>query len=153
LEAPPEEDKSAAANYTIETVRRLKRTFKKAGRVFFLIGIDAFREISTWHEAEALFAECDFVVASRPGYSLADVADALPKGIRPSNAITRPFQKQAAKGELVLPRATIHFLESVHQNISATQIRQAVAAGKPLTRFVDENVAAYIKKTGLYKPA
>ncbi len=151
LEAPSDNGEGASANYSIDTVRRLKRTFKKTDRLFFLIGIDAFRDIASWHQAAALFAECEFIVASRPGYSLADVAHALPKELRPAEAVTRPFQKQPARGDLVLPRATVHLLESVHHDISATRIRQAVASGKSLTKFVDAGIADYIKKTGLYK--
>jgi nicotinate-nucleotide adenylyltransferase len=138
-------------NYTIDTVRRLKQSFKKADRLFLLIGIDAFKDIAKWHQAEALFRECEFVVASRPGFSLADVARALPESLRPKEEVTRPFHKQAATGDLVLSGVTIHLLEEVSQPISSTAIRQATAAGKPLTRFVDPNVADYIKKTGLYK--
>src|SRR5215467_5835945 len=60
LEAPAEfvvQDKKVVAsspNYSIDTIRKLKRSFKKADRLFFLIGIDAFRDIAKWHEAEAL---------------------------------------------------------------------------------------------------
>jgi nicotinate-nucleotide adenylyltransferase len=139
------------ANYTIETVRRLKQTLRKSDRLFFLIGIDAFNEIATWHEAEALFRECEFIVASRPGYSLADVANALPERLRPKSAVTKPFAKQAAKGDLVLPGATVRLLEDVHQNVSATAIREAVAAKRPLTKFVEPAVGEYIRKMGLYK--
>ena len=139
------------ANYSIDTVRRLKQTLGKADRVFFLIGIDAFNEIATWHEAEALFSECEFIVASRPGYSLADVANALPDRLRPKAAVTKPFAKQPAKGDLVLPGATVHLLDDVHKNVSATAIREAAAAKRPLTRFVDPAVADYIKKMGLYQ--
>jgi nicotinate-nucleotide adenylyltransferase len=141
----------AAANYSIDTVRRCKKTLRKADRLFFLIGIDAFRDIAQWQEAKALFSECEFIVASRPGYSLADVANCLPEGIRPSAAVTKPFQKQAAKGDLVLPGAIVHLLQGVHQDISATGIRDAAAKGKPLGKHVDPAVAEYIKKTALYK--
>ena len=116
-----------------------------------MIGIDAFADIAKWHQAEELFRECAFVVASRPGYSLADVANALPERLRPKPEVTRPFQKQAATGDLVLTGATIHLLDKVHQPVSATAIRDAAAAGKPLGRFVDAGVADYIKKVGLYK--
>jgi len=140
-----------AANYSIDTVRRLKSTLKKADRLFFLIGIDAFNDIAKWHEAAALLWECEFIVASRPGYSLADIANALPQGLRPKAEVTKPFSKQPAKGDLVLPGVTIHLLENVHQNISATAIREAVSAKRPLTKFVDPAVAQYIKKMELYK--
>jgi nicotinate-nucleotide adenylyltransferase len=139
------------ANYSIDTVRRLKQTLKKADRLFFLIGIDAFRDIAKWREARTLLSECDFVVASRPGYSLRDVAESLPEELRPPAAVTRPFQKQPATGDLVLPGVTLHLLEGVHQNISATTIREAAAQGKPLARWLDPPVADYVRKHGLYK--
>ena len=66
----------AQPSYSIGTVRRLKKSLKKADRLFFLIGIDAFREIGKWHESRALLSECEFVVASRPGFSLREVARA-----------------------------------------------------------------------------
>jgi nicotinate-nucleotide adenylyltransferase len=143
--------REARPNYTIDTVKRLKQGFKKADQLFLLIGIDAFAEIAKWHQSEALFRECEFVIASRPGYSLADVANALPERLRPRVEATRPFHKQPATGDLVLSGVTIHLLDEVYQPISSTTIRQNAAAGKPLGRFVEPGVADYIKKMGLYK--
>jgi nicotinate-nucleotide adenylyltransferase len=157
LEAPEEgvvpirKDREPKPNYTIETVRRLKQSFKASDKLFLLIGMDAFADIAKWHKSEELFRECEFVVASRPGYSLADVANALPESLRPRPEVTRPFHKQAATGDLVLKGATVHLLGDLHQPASATAIRQAAAAGKPLGRFVDASVAEYIRKMGLYK--
>lgn len=144
---------AASPSYSIDTIRRLKSTLKPGDELFFLIGIDAFRDIAKWHKTEELFAECKFIVASRPGYSLADVANALPEKLRPAAHVTKPFEKQEAVGDLVLPRATVHLLSGVHHAISATAIRQAVEAGRPITKWVDPAVADYIKKTGLYKTA
>jgi len=154
LEAPAELTGGAAKdspNYSIDTVRRVKASLKKADRLFFLMGIDAFRDIAKWREARALLASCDFVVASRPGYSLRDIAASLPEGLRPPAAITKPFHKQPATGDLVLPGLTLHLLEGVHQDVSATAIRAAAAQGKPLARWVDSRVADYIKKAGVYR--
>jgi nicotinate-nucleotide adenylyltransferase len=164
LEAPPEAAVSEiagkksqprpavpAVNYSIDTLRRLKQTLKKSDRLFFLIGMDAFNDIAKWREAEALFRECEFIVASRPGYSLADVANALPEKLRPRVAVTKPFAKQPAKGDLVIQGVTLHLLENVHQDVSATAIRNAVITKRPLTKFVGSAVAEYIKKMDLYR--
>lgn len=156
LEAPEvtssgRKDRQEKPNYTIDTIRRIKQSFKAADRLFLLIGIDAFADIAQWHQAEALFRECEFIVAGRPGYSLADVANALPESLRPRAEVTRPFRKQAATGDLVLPGVTIHLLEDLQQPASATAIRQAATAGKPLGRFLEPMVADYIKKMGLYR--
>ena len=142
---------AAHANYSIDTVRQLKKMLRPSDRLFFLIGIDAFKEIATWHEAEALFRECAFIVASRPGYSLADVANALPQSLRPAAAVTKPFAKHPAKGDLVLAGVTVHLLDSVEHPASATAIRQAVAKKRALGKFLDPAVAEYIQKMGLYK--
>jgi len=141
----------AGANYSIDTIRRCKRNLKKDDQLFFLIGIDAFADIAKWREAEALLRECSFIVASRPGYSLADVANALPEKLRPTLAVTKPFAKQPAKGDLVLSGVRIHLLDDVHQAISSTTIRGAVAGKKPLGKFLDQPVAEYIRKMSLYK--
>jgi nicotinic acid mononucleotide adenylyltransferase len=79
------------------------------------------------------------------------VANALPESLRPRPEVTRPFHKQPATGDLVLPGVTIHLLGDLHQPASATAIRQTAAAGKPLGRFVDAAVSDYIKKMGLYR--
>jgi nicotinate-nucleotide adenylyltransferase len=139
-----------SANYSIDTVRRLKKSLRKADRLFFLIGIDAFRDIAKWREARALLGECDFIVASRPGFSLRDIAESLPEGLRPAAAVTRPFHKQVAKGDLMLPGVALHLLEGVQQNVSATTIREAASRGQALGRWLDPRVAAYAKKQGLY---
>lgn len=155
LEAPPERGSNRKdlekPNYTIDTVRRLKASLKSSDKLFLLIGIDAFADIAKWHDAEAIFRECAFIVAGRPGYSLADVANALPEKLRPRAEVTRPFQKQKPSGDLMLPGVTIHLIEDLHQPASATAIREAAASGKPLGRFLDSPVADYVKKTGLYK--
>ena len=160
LEAPGEfilHDKKSARgsvastpNYSIDTIRKLKQSLKKSDRLFFLIGVDAFKDIAKWREAESLFAECEFIVASRPGFSLADVATALPENLRPRAEATRPFARQPAKGDLVLPGVTLHLLDDVNQKISATEIREAVRAKRPIRKFVPEGVEEYIRKEGLY---
>src|SRR3954454_8057800 len=60
-------------SYSIDTVRRLKSQLKRSDHLYFIIGIDAFKDIATWRQPEALLKETDFIVVSRPGYSLADI--------------------------------------------------------------------------------
>ena len=81
---------------------------------------------------------------------IADVANALPKALRPSAAVTKPFARQVAKGQLILPGVTVHFLEDLKVAVSATAIRDAVKAKRPLTKWLTPEVADYIKKMGLY---
>jgi nicotinate-nucleotide adenylyltransferase len=140
-------------SYSIETVRRVKKSLGKSDHLYFLIGIDAFKDIAKWYKPEELLGECEFIVAARPGSSLAEVASALPEKLRPSASVTKLFRKQAMSGPLVLPGATLHFLPETHENVSATQIRAAVGRGGALKRLVPEAVAEYIVKERLYHKA
>ena len=138
-------------NYSIHTVRRLKDSLRKSDKLYFLIGIDAFMEISTWYHPVELLAECDFIVVSRPGYSLADIGEALPEALRPAPAVLQALRKQQAAGTIALPSTTIHLLGRVNERVSSTRIRAAARKSvKQLSRFVPETVAGYIKKEHLY---
>jgi nicotinate-nucleotide adenylyltransferase len=147
-EAPAEQDH---LSFTIDTVRRFKGAAGKSDHFFFIIGIDAFLQVASWHRAEDLLREIDFIVVSRPGFSMADVADALPRSLRPPAAVVKAFRKSPAKGTLALRGTMIHVLDGVKSPVSATAARSAAAAGKSLARFVEPLVAEYIKKMGLYK--
>lgn len=137
-------------SYSIHTVRRLKRTLRKSDKLYFLIGIDAFMEISTWKQPVQLLGECDFIVASRPGYSLVQVGEALPEGLRPPAAALQVLRKQKG-GVITLPATAIHLLTGVEERISSTKIRAAAAHSvRELSRYVPTAVAAYIRKQHLY---
>jgi len=138
-------------SYSIDTVRRVKKSLGKSDHLYFLIGMDAFKDIAKWYKAEELLAECDFIVAARPGYSLADVASSLPAKLRPAAAVTKLFRKEKMSGPLVLPGATLHMLPETHENVSATQIRAAVEGKRALKKLLPDVVAEYVQKEGLYR--
>ena len=141
-------------NYSIDTVRRLKSTLKKNDKLYFLIGIDAFKDIATWRQPEELLAEVEFIVVSRPGYSLADVGRALPESLRPTDLMMRAMRRQQTDGTIALMGATIHLLGEVREKVSSTQIRTAASKSvKQLSRYVPPLVAEYIKKEHLYVDA
>jgi nicotinate-nucleotide adenylyltransferase len=140
----------AAPNYSISTVRKLKTQLGRSDKLFFILGIDAFLQIASWHEPEALLEEVEFVIASRPGSSMAAVAGALPPSLRPPAASLKPFTRQRPRGSLVLPGVALHLLENVNENVSSTQVRAAAAARRSLARYVTPEVADYIRKQHLY---
>ena len=149
LEAPePEAHMEPRPSYSIDTVRKVKAGLRRGDRLYFLIGIDAFRDIAKWHKAEELLRECEFIIAARPGYSLEDVAKSLPEGLRPTLKELRAVGLDEA---LRKRGVTLHLLPETHEDVSATRIRAAMRNGKGLTELVPEAVAEYIQKEGLYK--
>jgi nicotinate-nucleotide adenylyltransferase len=150
LEAPEAGNGPARFRYSIETVRRVKQSLKKSDRLFFLIGIDAFADIATWREPEALLRECEFIVVSRPGYRLPDVGRALPLPLQPSPSVLKALGKAKGGEELVHAGLSIHLLDGVKVPVAASEIRKALAQGRSVERFVPRPVAEYIKKMKLY---
>lgn len=152
LEAPSLEGAGKREpSYSINTVRRVKKLLGKSDHLYFLIGMDAFKDIAKWHKPEELLAECDFIVAARPGFSLADVASSLPEKLRPPASVTKLFRKEKLEGPLVLKGVTLHLLPETHENVSATQIRSAAERGGALKRLLPDAVAEYIVKEKLYR--
>ncbi len=128
-------------NYSIDSVRRLKGTLRrqqKDANLYLMIGIDSFLQIASWREPAALLKECKFIIASRPGFSLADAADALPKSVTAALSKNQIGQR-------------IFLLPTVAEDVSSTQIRAAVAKGHALESFVPESVANYIEEHRLYR--
>ena len=153
LEAPdPEAHMERRPSYSIDTIRRVKAELRQRDRLYFLIGIDAFRDVAKWHQAKALLKECEFIVAARPGYVLAHVASSLPTGLRPHPAEMHEFRQSNLEGPLQFSGVTLHMLPETHEDISATQIRAAAAKqGTELRKLVPDAVAEYILKEHLYR--
>ncbi|MGH9556598.1 MAG: nicotinate-nucleotide adenylyltransferase [Terriglobales bacterium] len=150
FEASLLEAEDSVAHYSIDTVRRVKRTLRRGHRLFFMIGLDAFLDIAIWRSPEKLLRECDFIVASRPGFRSEDVLAALPPAAK--RAAARNAHGGRADGKsLSLGRTTIYLLDGVQSSVSATEVRAAARRGLPLGRLVPATVAAYIHKIGLYR--
>lgn len=112
-------------NYSIDTVRRFKKAMGKNDRLFFIVGIDMFETIDTWHKPKELMREVEFIVVSRPGHKIS-----LPKTQRTTKEI--------------------HWLPNVAEDVSSTGLRRALAAGEAIRGLLDEAVVDYIRKQHLY---
>ncbi len=143
--------RAGAPNYSIETVRRFRQQLGRKDRLFFLIGVDAFLEIATWRQPEALLREAEFIVAGRPGFPLEKVEAALPESLRAERNGVRPARRKKAPRELKLGAVTIHLLAETHERVSATEVRAAAAKKKSLKKMVPPAVAEYIEKMRLYQ--
>ena len=140
LEGPEEGD--GKANYSIDTVRQVRATLAPSDRLYFLIGADAFLDLPHWREGTALLEACDFILVSRPGFPIAEIARVVPAELR-----------AGAEGmnRIPLRRSTLHLLPTVESDVSSSGIREAVTAGKSLAGLVPDAVAEYIREQGLYR--
>jgi nicotinate-nucleotide adenylyltransferase len=142
------EVRSGEPNYSIHTVRKAKAALKKSDKLFFLIGMDAFKDIATWRQPVELLTECDFIVVSRPGYSLREIFQALPEKLRPADAMS----SRANNGAISLGKTQVYLLDGLRAGASSTLIRAAARRrGKLFSRYVPKAVAEYIQKERLYR--
>jgi nicotinate-nucleotide adenylyltransferase len=152
LESPED---GRRAHYSVETLTRLLRETRKADRVYYLLGMDAFRSIAGWRQPEKLLRACEFIVVSRPGYSMQDVADALPASLRPRTIIRRTASRNQPVETLRFPGVTIHLLQGVRSPVSATAVRTGLrkksSPHRGFTGPVPRLVAEYIQKVHLYE--
>jgi nicotinate-nucleotide adenylyltransferase len=113
-------------SYTTDTVRELRAEHPGA-ELFLVIGQDQYARIDTWRDAAQWRAFVHFAVAAREGHP-------------PQPPASWPPGSHALQ---VLPLPAMA--------ISATEIRQRVAAGQPVSPLVGEAVARYIDQHRLYR--
>ncbi|HZR83194.1 MAG TPA: nicotinate-nucleotide adenylyltransferase [Candidatus Binatia bacterium] len=139
-------------SYTIDTIHALGAAHP--GCEFCLIlGADAFREIDSWHRWEDLVASCDLVVTSRPPDAVASGPDAL-AAIGAPIAVRRAFWYDEKREWFRHPSGRrLEFVPVTALDISASQLRDLVRAGRSIRFLTDPEVVAYIAERGLYRTA
>ena len=114
----------AGPSYTLDTLRELQAA-TPGSDWFLLIGQDQYRNLHTWHGVDELLQRVTLAVAQRSD--------------EPAEADARV--RAAPRVALALPP----------MDISATDIRQRVAAGSDISSLVPPAVALYIYQHGLYR--
>lgn len=138
-------------NYTFDTLQRLHSQLQPTDTLFCLLGADSFLTLKSWHRCDELVVFCDFIVAGRPGFSLQDVHAALPEGVKNTGE-----RREAGYTRLTLSgpgdqSSELFLLPDLDQDISATEIRAALAEGSTPQTVLPASVADYIRIHGLYR--
>jgi nicotinate-nucleotide adenylyltransferase len=132
-------------SYTIDTVKALKENYPD-DTLAFILGLDAFLEIETWHKHQDIFAECDFIVTSRPGAAKTSCVNAIPRAARDA------FKRKGSAREFVHSSGrNLIFTEVIGLDISASRIRALVREGASIRYLLPRRVIEYIKEHDLYK--
>jgi len=111
-------------SYTVDTLDALAARDPQPER-FLLVGEDLAEQIGTWHQSERIAALATIVVLVRGD----DVGAG--GGGRPTLPLSRIATRRV--------------------DVSSSEIRARVRAGLPLTGFVTEAVAGYIRSASLYR--
>jgi nicotinate-nucleotide adenylyltransferase len=108
-------------SYMVDTLRELADRYPGT-QLVLLIGEDQLARLGSWHEAALIPRLARLGVARRPGAQIAGAE-----------------------------RAAVEWIDMPCLEISSSEIRERVAAGRPIRHLVPEGVRAIIEAEGLYR--
>jgi len=117
-------------SYTVDTLQRLTGIFPKAS-LYFIVGMDSLAELPKWHEPAGILRLARIAALHRPGWQTVDLA-----------TLARELPESAGRVELV---------EMPELDISSSELRDRIQAGRPVRYLVPDAVAAYVAERGLYR--
>lgn len=122
IERPP-------PSYTVDTLAALHERLGPGVELWFILGADAARDLPRWHRADQIVRLARLAIVARPGSTihLPSLEMALP-------AIAGRYRQ----------------IDGPHLDISSTELRRRLAAGRPVRYQLPESVRAYIESQGLY---
>jgi len=132
------------AQFTIDTLRRLRAELGAAVPLVLIIGADQLHKLDTWRDWRELFGRAHFAVGARPGYALAP--DSLPA------AVAAEWRARAGDATALRasPAGRIATFSMTALAVSASDIRRRLAAGASARYLLPPEVLAYIQKHELY---
>jgi nicotinate-nucleotide adenylyltransferase len=126
--------KKPEPSYTLETVRQFQADYGGNTSIYWLVGADSMDELPHWYKIVELIDECNLSVMYRAGYDPPDFA-----------------KFKAIFGPDRIEKLQRNIIQTPLIDISSTEIRNRLAAGRDVTNMLHPSVADYIRKHGLYQ--
>jgi nicotinate-nucleotide adenylyltransferase len=138
------EIRRAGLSYSVDTMRSLRADFPDRS-LCLIVGMDAFLGLPKWHQWRELMNLAHLVVAHRPGWrapSMGPLGELLVD--RGTGRIN----------DLHEARAGCIYIHAVTQlEISSTEVRKLIAAGRDPRYLMPDPVRSLIDETGCYRSA
>lgn len=131
FEASSMEIEREGKSFTIDTLKELRKTYSADWEFWLIIGMDSLLEIRTWHHANQIVEMCKLAVYPRRGYSIEQC----------------DREAELLKYEM---GTDITFVSGPLIEISSTQIRELIEAGRSIRYLVPKSVQVYIQEHFLY---
>lgn len=122
--------KRGGISYTVDTVRHFQSQYPGID-IYFIMGLDSLLIIDTWKDVDQILSICRFIVVTRPGYNMDN--DEELKAKLPRDLWERLF-----------------FMQIPGLDISSSDIRYRIGAGKPIKYMLPPEVESYIRKNRIY---
>ena len=139
----PRELHREGVSYTIDTVKSLRGETGDTP-LCLLMGMDAFKDIETWHQWEELLDYVHIIIADRPGTTLSNVTMTIRKLVADHGVDDYASLHQTRAGKILhVPMPLL--------DISSSQIRQQIANGNNIRFLLPDAVLDYIHTNHLYQ--
>lgn len=129
-------------SYTVETLEEL-RAGAADQAIAWVVGSDAFMELTTWHRWREVLELANLVVLRRPGAAF-----------EPAGDLARATRDRQVADQFTGTAGQIRVLDATMRDISASAVRDALAGRDPATAGVEHllppAVCTYIKQYHLY---
>ncbi len=121
-------------SYTAETLQLLNEQWGADTAIYFVIGWDSLEYLLTWHDPAGILEQLAYLVAvHRPGHTEV------------------PGYLEALEARLPGIKQRLLTVPAPQLDISATDLRQRVAEGRPIKYQTPEAVEQYIVQHSLYR--
>lgn len=118
-------------SYTVDSLAELQASYGSGVQLVLIMAADQLAVIDTWREPDRLLELAEWAVGPRPGTSLPE-----------RRALVERFGPAARR---------IHLLEGPSLDVSSSEIRRRVAAGRSIRYLVPRAVEELIGDRGLYR--
>ncbi len=133
------ETHGGSPSYTVDTLDNLRAEYGPQHPLVWLIGADALAGIEHWKDWQRLPALCHFAVLARPGYRVTIPAALTMRSLTSAEQLCDE------------PAGGLFVLDNPVADISASAVRQALAAGVSCADWLTPAVVAYIEDHRLYQ--
>jgi len=141
LIADDRELKRGGPSYTMDTLLTLREEFPDRA-LGLILGMDAFLGLPTWHRWQEILDAAHIIVAHRPGWKAPDMG--------PLGDLISEFGTHRVNDLHTSLQGRVHIHAVTQLEISSTEIRDLVAAGRDPRFLMPDAVRDEIRNSGCY---
>lgn len=144
LVADDRELRRSSLSYTLDTLIELRAELGAQESLCLCIGMDSLVTLDSWHRWRELTDYAHVVVAARPGWTLPDQGEVAAWLASLRTGQVSDLHRSPA-GRVLVEEMTL-------LPVSATRLREELAAGRSIRYLTPDTVIDYIYSHGLYRP-
>lgn len=134
-------------SYTVVSLQYLQQTYPQH-QFYFIMGMDSFLHLPSWHLWQTLFSHCHIVLCQRPGWQL-DAEHSMQQ-VLTSKSIHYADYVQQLISDQALTHGAIIPVPIALQNISSTDVRHKLLNNESVDELIAPSTLNYIQQHKLY---